>query len=391
MRLIRFAAIAPLFLASSAFAFGDMNQPGVGPGTLVQSSSYTATDCIKTDSSGTQFQANCDNGQDVVVGASGLSVGGQSIVGGSSTVKGASSFGGDLSLQNGETIGNGVNGQILFTGDLSGSGQAVVAGSATIKGASSLLGTITLQNGETIANSTNGEILQTGDSVVSGQAIIKGSATIDSSSGLSVAGCIKTDADGVEFNANCTAGKVGIGTATPGEVLDVSGNGVVRGAFTVAGGSITVSGDATFDGMLFQNDVIRANSGQNLILDGGGTGGGIRLRYGAGSGVAVFVNGSDGKVGVGNNFASTPQAELDVAGAFQFGSGATRSTGTATGDMYMAGFLRLASKTEAELLAITPAAVGHVYFCSDCAPAKVVVSTGTGAGNFADAIGGEFK
>lgn len=50
-----------------------------------------------------------------------------------------------------------------------------------------------------------------------------------------------------------------------------------------------------------------------------------------------------------------------------------------------------ASKTIAQLQVIVPGAKGDSYFCSDCSPAKLVVSTGTAAGNFADAVGGTFK
>lgn len=52
--------------------------------------------------------------------------------------------------------------------------------------------------------------------------------------------------------------------------------------------------------------------------------------------------------------------------------------------------INLGSKTIAQLLAIT-SDIGDIRFCSDCSPAKVVVATGTAAGNFADVNGGTFK
>lgn len=55
------------------------------------------------------------------------------------------------------------------------------------------------------------------------------------------------------------------------------------------------------------------------------------------------------------------------------------------------GKMTLFSRNKAALNALTPVAVGEVYFCSDCSPAKIVVSTGTAAANFADAIGGDYK
>ena len=49
------------------------------------------------------------------------------------------------------------------------------------------------------------------------------------------------------------------------------------------------------------------------------------------------------------------------------------------------------SRTLAQLQAITPFGVGEMYFCNNCTPAKMVVSTGTAAGNFADIMGGTFQ
>jgi hypothetical protein len=59
------------------------------------------------------------------------------------------------------------------------------------------------------------------------------------------------------------------------------------------------------------------------------------------------------------------------------------------------GPLQPKSKTLAQLQALVPAA-GDVYFCSNCtgslgATGKILVATGTSAGNFADAAGGIFK
>jgi len=55
------------------------------------------------------------------------------------------------------------------------------------------------------------------------------------------------------------------------------------------------------------------------------------------------------------------------------------------------GGMMVYSRTKAQLNAITPGSVGETYFCSDCSPAKIVVSTGGSAANFADAAGGPFK
>jgi hypothetical protein len=53
--------------------------------------------------------------------------------------------------------------------------------------------------------------------------------------------------------------------------------------------------------------------------------------------------------------------------------------------------LTLASRTMVQLLGLTPTSAGQCYYCSDCTLTKIVVSTGTAAGNFASAAGGTFQ
>ncbi|MBI5241049.1 MAG: hypothetical protein HY926_11300, partial [Elusimicrobia bacterium] len=55
--------------------------------------------------------------------------------------------------------------------------------------------------------------------------------------------------------------------------------------------------------------------------------------------------------------------------------------GTATG-------LRLDNRTWVQLQGLTPTAVGQMYFCTTCTPAKIAVSNGLAMGNFTDVIGG---
>ena len=68
---------------------------------------------------------------------------------------------------------------------------------------------------------------------------------------------------------------------------------------------------------------------------------------------------------------------------------------TALGATTFSGKINPFSQTIAQLRLIVPAA-GDSYFCSNCtgavgATGKIVVATGTSAGNFADAAGGAFK
>lgn len=85
------------------------------------------------------------------------------------------------------------------------------------------------------------------------------------------------------------------------------------------------------------------------------------------------------------NDAASAYVSLDInADPLTFGSGSG-----AGGDFI--GRVGLYSRTIAQLQAITPTAVGQMYYCNNCSPLKAVVSTGTSAGNFADAAGGTFK
>lgn len=54
------------------------------------------------------------------------------------------------------------------------------------------------------------------------------------------------------------------------------------------------------------------------------------------------------------------------------------------------GALTLTGRTIVQLLLDVPA-VGDTFYCSNCVPKKVVVGTGTSAGNWADMLGGVFK
>ncbi|MGD9642338.1 MAG: beta strand repeat-containing protein [Elusimicrobiales bacterium] len=61
------------------------------------------------------------------------------------------------------------------------------------------------------------------------------------------------------------------------------------------------------------------------------------------------------------------------------------------GAVGIGGMLSLPVRSMAELLAYTPTFEGEVYYCSDCSPKKLVISTGTAAGNFASVDGGTFQ
>jgi hypothetical protein len=86
-------------------------------------------------------------------------------------------------------------------------------------------------------------------------------------------------------------------------------------------------------------------------------------------------NATQADVGPGGGYEQYDQENVDISG------------GSIGGTTILGSY----NRTIAELRAITPTAMGEVYFCTDCAPPKVVVSTGTALRNFADALGGQFQ
>lgn len=195
------------------------------------------------------------------------------------------------------------------------------------------------------------------------------------------------DAAKVFFKAD---GKVRIGDGnTPLATLDVGGSAMfgsggtqstftTTGALTLPSGSqVTARGGITTSSATFTGPVLMA-SGSDFTTRGST----ISIR--PATDVAQLHlqqnNGTDGwkfhaDAGVG-----------DLAfQRFESGSASEKVRVTANGGW------RLYSRTIAQLLAITPGAVGETFFCNNCSPTKVVVSTGTGPGNFAASDGGSFQ
>ena len=117
-----------------------------------------------------------------------------------------------------------------------------------------------------------------------------------------------------------------------------------------------------------------------------------------GSGHLLRVNGTD-VWGIGINNSLTDGRTLEIYNAITGSLAMSVSTASVVNVTYgitastvtASSYVQFASKSKAQLLAITPTAVGQNYYCNNCSPLKNVVSTGTSAGNFADQVGGEFK
>lgn len=110
--------------------------------------------------------------------------------------------------------------------------------------------------------------------------------------------------------------------------------------------------------------------------------------------IAQVVNGyvmTNGQIIVGSTGAAPVAATLTgTANQVSVTNGAGSITLALPSPVAFPGAARPLSQTIAQLQAATPV-VGDTYTCSNCSPVKLVVATGTSAGNFADAVGGAFK
>lgn len=265
----------------------------------------------------------------------------------------------------------------------------------------------------------NGTITATGLSVPTGSMTIS-TLTVDSNT-------IKT-----------VSGKSGFGTTSPATTVDVNGDfqagsGANKSTFTATGSLQAVSGfnisnssvsivgatsgfsvggstlnvnngnvcigDRTCSQPLFIKNDGGASATDNLIQIQTTGDGGIGRHFGIDTNNDLMYDRlNDGgtygwtwqNASGSNNLMTLTRnangvASLSVTGGLSAAYGVSAATFTATG------FIQSLSRTSAQLLAIAPSAVGQQYFCSDCSPTKMVVSTGTSAGNFADPAGGAFK
>ena len=216
--------------------------------------------------------------------------------------------------------------------------------------------------GVTLSSGAAGSFVQKAGDTMTGHLSVKGSsATVYGAFEAKGAAAIPNIAGAATFSSSITVnaaggftGDVGVGTLNPGTTLDVNGSsqfgtGIDRSTFSTAG-RLTLSNPG----------VINNFGGIYLNMDSD-TGG-----------VDQVVEISEGRSGFTGG---TVLLRVQQDGAV----------------LVLAGTLGIWSRTKAQLCAITPAATGRTYYCSNCIDPKIVVSTGTSACNFADAAGGIFK
>lgn len=169
------------------------------------------------------------------------------------------------------------------------------------------------------------------------------------------------------------------GSAITPQKADVTGN-----AFTVGTSTFAVSGGQV--GILTATPAypldVRGNIATNGTFIANNTGTGVYVSSFTGNNGAYTLDIYSGNNGVLGMHLFTP-------GAYPLGFSTNGAADEI--DLQTEGGLLFYARTIAQLQAIVPIAAGEQFYCSNCTPAKMVISTGTSAGNFADPAGGVFK
>lgn len=202
------------------------------------------------------------------------------------------------------------------------------------------------------------------------------------------------------YMETATTDNIVIGTSTASNAITVSGNLMDGGDYCVrldaglSNESVIITGNrctnATNGYVLNRvlSGVIGPNFGSTATIISSNTVNGIFISS-AGA-VGISTSGPSGLFSIGNSTlvvtsagnsgfgTATPALTVDVVGSAQFGSSTVKSTFTA------AGYLRVPSRTAAQINVLDPGDVGEQVICSNCAVAnRLCYSTGTAVAQFA--------
>ncbi|HNW44855.1 MAG TPA: hypothetical protein PKI19_10150, partial [Elusimicrobiales bacterium] len=176
-------------------------------------------------------------------------------------------------------------------------------------------------------------------------------------------------------NANLTGVVTSVGNTTS------IGNGAISNAMLANGAVANLSGTNTGDNAVNSNY-------SGLVTNATHTGDAT----GSGALTVVKINGvslAGLATGILKNTTGTGQPSIAVAGDFP-GTAASGANADITSMTGLTGSIKLASHDVAWLIANHAAAVGEIYFCTNCSSPRMVVSTGTANGDWAAPGGGSF-
>lgn len=299
-------------------------------------------------------------------------------------------FGGVVSLTNGATISGGLlrsgtgstpdvaagADDLFVEADLEVDGVLEVAGDATFRGGSGALNVRESDDGNNAVliegGTANGKltILRNGSSHI----VLNGDSNQTVFNEDSQAKGFRVESDNEDHAFYVDAGdNVGIATSAPVSQFSVAGDMSLEGNLQLHG-SRSIHTDST-----------DSADTQSLFVCGGGSNGTTR---------GACVN------AYGNESGSTGNLDL-LAGAVSGGKVRLLTDGGSALIAYdssqggavqvVKGPFQILSKTLAQIVAFDPFGKGEMFFCTDCSPPKIVVSTGTSPGQYASADGGVFQ
>lgn len=156
---------------------------------------------------------------------------------------------------------------------------------------------------------------------------------------------------------DCGNNRVGIGTSSPADKISI----------LTPNSTVNALGLYSADNSNRLAWLFNTTANESTMSGHDSDGSTIRIKFNAGSAVNSYIN-TGANFGIGT---TSPATVLDVNGNAQFGSGATKSTFTATG------FWQPLSQTRAQINTLVPTAVGQVIYASDTTLPGLCISTGT--------------